>query len=121
MITKEAPANLINSFQAFTEGSIARNVDKVIVAGGFIRAYYAEEKPADLDLYFRNEQDLQATFAELEYAGWELVTDTGMSMTMKKGNKVVQLVSYIYGEPEDIISKFDFTVCSAAMIINPTI
>lgn len=118
MLNKSAPNNLVKMFLWFTDHSISEEVESIIIAGGFIRAYYAGENPSDLDLYFRNNTDLLKTESELERNGWVNSFETDRAKTMKKDGKLIQLISYIYGEPDEVINLFDFTVCCAAMTLK---
>lgn len=118
MIYKNAPEKLMKSLQVYVEHSIVANIEDIIVAGGFIRAYFAGEKPSDLDLYFKDNTDLLKTKSELETFGWVEVFKTDRAVTVKKNENLIQLISYLYGEPEEIINLFDFTICCASMTIT---
>jgi hypothetical protein len=118
MINKEAPEKLIKALSYYTNHSINKNIEKIIVAGGFIRSYYAGENIADLDLYFREKGHLQETLLELTDNGWIETFKTDRAISLRKDEKIIQLISYAYGEPDEIINIFDFTICSAAMTIT---
>lgn len=118
MINKNAPEKLIKSLQSYSEHSIVKNIENIIIAGGFIRAYFAGENPSDLDLYFKNNEELLKTKVELGDGGWVEVWKTDRATTLKKNEKLIQLISYIYGEPEEVINLFDFTICCASMTIT---
>lgn len=118
MVEKEAPNKLIISLEVYSGFSITKNIEKIIVAGGFIRAYFAGEKPSDLDLYFRNNIDLLSVKSELEGKEWSEVFKTDRAITLKKDGKLIQLISYVYADPSEVIDLFDFTICCAAMTVT---
>lgn len=116
MIQKLAPKTLLNSVHWFCPE--IESIELPIVAGGFIRAYYAGERPSDLDLYFRNEKDLNTVLAELQAKSWAVRFESDRAITLLKDNKMVQLIKFVYAEPAVIIENFDFTICCAALTMN---
>lgn len=118
MLEKDAPGKLMIALEVYSNHSIVKNIEKIIVAGGFIRAYFAGERPQDLDLYFRNNIDLLSLKSELEGKDWLEVFKTDRAITLKKDDKFIQLISYVYGEPSAVIELFDYTICCAAMTIT---
>ena len=113
MISREAPLGLLNSVAAWCPE--VYGIKGAIVAGGFIRAYYAGEKPADLDLYFKSKIQNGVACEVLKEAGWEQVFKTDRATSFNKDGKVVQAISYLYGDAGEILQGFDFTICSAAL------
>lgn len=111
MIKRKAPQALCNSTLAWCPDL----PDNAIIAGGFIRAYFAGETPSDLDLYFCNEDDATKAVTALKTKGWVVVTETSRAVTFKKDGKVVQVIMCLLGEPEEILQAFDFTICAAAL------
>jgi len=87
----------------------------VVIAGGFIRAYYAGEVPSDMDLYFETKDQCQEACTLLRNAEWKQVYETKEATSFTKNNKIVQVISFINGGAEEILSKFDFTVCQVAI------
>jgi len=116
VVIKAAPIGLINSILTFCP-EIANNISIPIIAGGFVRAYFAGERPSDLDLYFRNSQDLEIVLENLKENGWNIGFQTDRATSMVKNGRLVQLISIVYGDPSHVIELFDFTVCSAAVIL----
>jgi hypothetical protein len=109
-----APQNLMNSVLYWCPE--LRNVLKLsIIAGGFIRAYYAGEKPNDLDLYFRSEVDFERVYEELNSQGWENQFETERAISLVKDGKLVQLIRVMYGTPAEVLDCFDYTVCTVAL------
>jgi hypothetical protein len=116
MIIKEAPASLVRSVLAWCPD--VEGMTGAIIAGGFIRAYYAGEFPNDMDIYFEEEKYLTSACKLLEESGWEKIGETDRAMTFRQNDKRVQCIGVIYGKPEEIINAFDFTVCSAALTMG---
>lgn len=117
MITRDCPIGLINAIRHWCPD--IKSIELPIFAGGFIRAYFAGETPSDLDIYFRNEGDLNKVQDELKSAGWENVFETERAITLKKNSKLVQLIKFVYAGPIDLLNNFDFTICCASAFIVP--
>jgi len=116
-IELEAPKALINS--ALYWCPQLKDMEGTIIAGGFIRAFYAGEQPADLDLYFRSEDDYTDALDILDSNDeWKEVFHTDRAVSYKRNNKKLQAISFYYGNPEDVIKGFDFTVCAAALTLE---
>ncbi|MBO8169317.1 MAG: hypothetical protein H0Z35_09070 [Thermoanaerobacteraceae bacterium] len=116
MVSREAPFALQNSIQAWLPGF--DELQGAIVAGGFIRAYYAGETPSDMDLYFETEECFAQAYEKLIEWEWKEVAFTDRAVTFVKDGKTVQLIKYIFGIPQEIIEAFDFTVCAIAVNIT---
>lgn len=113
MITKQAPQQLINAI--FYWCPQFASLTGAILAGGFLRAFYAGETPKDMDLYFESQEafDLARTILTPEN-GWTLKADTEFALSYNDSRgKAIQLIRFCYGNPEEIIKIFDFTVCCA--------
>lgn len=116
MIIKEAPEKLINScLKYFPE---IAEIEGAIVAGGFIRSYYAGEEISDMDIYFKTEKDFNNAGKSMDKYGWQLIGKTDRALTYTDGKNLVQLIGYVFGEPAEIVNAFDYTVCSAALIFK---
>lgn len=88
-----------------------------IIAGGSIASIFSEQKIKDYDVYFRNKEDFQKMFNILSNKkDIRLVYTTDCAETFKSENIIVQLIKIekLMGEPEDIINKFDYSVCMGA-------
>lgn len=86
-----------------------------VIAGGALRDYFMKEKVSDVDFFFKN----QEAFDHAKH-----ILDTGNVTSMWKndnciryqvGELKIDLVRSIFGDPEDIIRQFDFTVCCVAI------
>ncbi|MFA5531634.1 MAG: hypothetical protein WDA11_13320 [Thiohalomonadaceae bacterium] len=116
MIIRAAPRALVTSAIAWCPEIVKT---KGIIAGGFIRAYYAGEKPSDMDLYFEEEAALKSTQEMLLKNGWDKAAETDRAITLTKNGRAVQLIGFLYGLLYDILEEFDFTICVAALKLHP--
>lgn len=108
-----------------------------IIAGGCFKNIFNNEKVKDIDVFFRNETDWQSavdTFDEVTVGHKSLFDpeDDGLKESEAiftfhyendnvkaykhiKSGIVVELCRKIFGEPEDIIKQFDFTITKFTM------
>jgi hypothetical protein len=101
-------------------GAYEGPIVNAIIAGGWLRDFYAGDRPKDLDLFFENAEDLAAVESYLRTVGFreELKTDNAISFVGRGlfGRTVlVQLVTYRFDSPEGHLSGFDFTVSQCAL------
>lgn len=118
MDVRIAPESLTVSALAWCPEVV--EMDGHCIAGGFIRAYFAGEKPSDMDIYFTGEDKFAAARELLKENEWTEVSATDRAATMIKDKKAVQLINFLYGVGEEIIAEFDFTICAAAMTLQQT-
>lgn len=94
--------------------------DNAIVAGGCFKNIFYGEPIKDVDLYFRNEAD----FNEAIQRANKLVED-GVYRFIYRTKKLecyfdtvskirLEFINSIFGQPEEVIDKFDFTVTKFA-------
>lgn len=84
------------------------------VAVGFFKDFYLGKKIKDIDLYFQNHTAFERTAMLLKAVGLEKKYTTDNVTLYSNGAFRVDCVSKIFGSPEEIIAKFDFTVCKFA-------
>lgn len=92
-----------------------------LIAGGFIREYFTGGCPSDMDLYFRNEDCFNLSKQIIDESKlYDVAFDTSRAITYKnkEGNNPVQLVKYLYGQPETILSDFDFIMCMGGLDVT---
>lgn len=95
---------------------------QAIVAGGFIRSFYDDSEPKDVDLFFRSARSLVRVARELMRNGWYVAKTSDANAraypnaeALKAGGLYFNLVGSLgYGEPAEIINRFDFTCCQFA-------
>lgn len=86
----------------------------VIIAGGCINSIFNNKDINDIDVYFRNDDDLIGVVAEVYDSNW-ILAHTKKATLFKKGDKLVQLIHFKrFNTPQDIFDTFDFTVCMGA-------
>lgn len=110
----DAPSALVTSIEVWCPEIDA--LKDPIIGGGFIRAYYAGERPADMDLYFQLEADAKAAVTTLKAASWKQVVKTPRAVTLRKNDRVIQVITFVTGTPDEVLDEFDFTVCKAAAV-----
>jgi hypothetical protein len=117
-VERDAPKALVNSAMHWCPE--LKDLEGVVIAGGFVRAFFAGEKPADLDLYFETEDNYTDALDALEEAGWREVFKTDKAVSYKQGHHKTQAIAYYFGDPQTVIQGFDFTVCAAALTLTVT-
>lgn len=90
---------------------------KGFIAGGCFKNLFSGEKIKDIDVFFKSEADWNAAveyfesedefFFYYESKNVKAFKDSGTGI-------VVELVRSVFGEPEDVLSKFDFSVTKFA-------
>ena len=97
-----------------------RQLDKYLVghkgciAGGVFKNIFNNEKYKDVDIFFEKERDwYEATvyFQTNEEYVLQYENSKVKAYRNKNTNVIVELIRFIYGTVEEIVSKFDFTVC----------
>jgi hypothetical protein len=85
-----------------------------IVAGGAIRAIFANEYISDIDVFFNAGSDINAFSAKILELGYKSVFESPAAHTFSNGVFTVQAIKVIYGNASEIINQFDYTVCMGA-------
>lgn len=74
------------------------------IAGGYVRDLLRNKRYKDIDFYFKSKEAMDLLLPHIEKAGYR---------KSKNGTYVkddIQFITMIYGDPESVINKFDFTV-----------
>jgi len=100
-----------------------RQLDKYLighkgyVAGGVFKNIFNKEKFKDVDIFFERKEDWHEA-NDYYKKNDEYVTAYSNNKVQAyrntKTNVVVELINFIYGKPEEVVSKFDFTVVKFA-------
>lgn len=85
-----------------------------MIAGGAVRSVFAGEKISDYDMYFRdygNSRDFLLYMSESD--DFKLVFSTELAQTFSDGKITIQVITMqdMTCDPEELLSKFDFTIC----------
>ncbi len=114
---RTAPASLIREAMDWFP-YIARI--KGIIAGEFIRAHYAREECAMLDIFFGSEQDLKDAEKILTEKKWEKIStrysdpECESAFTSDTG-RIIRLIGFSYKSAFHVLQAFDFTIHVAAL------
>lgn len=85
--------------------------EKLFVAGGFIRACVANEKPADVDLFCPT-KDMAELYARR--MGGRMVTTDNAHTVLGVASLPIQFIhKWTFDKPADVIPSFDFTIAKA--------
>lgn len=87
------------------------------VAGGALRDFFSTGYPRrDIDLFFHDQSNFDVIKRELvEYKKTPIVFENANVLSVSFNDHKLDLVKKFFNSPEDTISEFDFTVCSAAV------
>lgn len=110
---KSGPENLfaLRQLDKFMEGH------KGFVAGGCFKNLFSGERIKDIDVFFESSTDWFDACTELDLSEdfEEAYTSENVNgYRHKQSGTVVELVRSVFGTPEEILSKFDFTVVKFA-------
>ena len=85
------------------------------VAGGFFKDYFSGKKPKDIDLYFKDSESASMTEKAIANSGATKIF-VSESVTRYKNKLItIDVVTKLFGTPEEIIAEFDFTICKFAV------
>lgn len=91
------------------------------VAGGCFKNLFNGEKVKDIDMFFRSKEDylnaLDVFSKDEEYRKY-YDNKKVQAFVNKHTGVVVELIKYKFGEPEEVIKDFDFTITKVAYINN---
>ena len=90
----------------------------VWVAGGSVRAWFASERIYDIDLFFSDEAIRNFALKYILEKGGELVYENGNVDKVKYNDHIFDFCKKYYGDAEDCISEFDYTVSQAAVTVD---
>lgn len=86
------------------------------IAGGAFKQVILGEKPKDLDIFFRNSVDYKVAVDHYEALGFKKLyeNENCVSYVDKDTGAHFELIKAIFGEPEEVLESFDFTVSKFA-------
>jgi len=110
-IVKNAPANfmVLNQLNPFLAGT------KGFVAGGVFKNIFTQTPFRDVDVFFRSEADFNEADRDFEdIQNLELIYENDKVRAFRKNGVRVELIRHTFGEPQDLLTNFDFTITKFA-------
>lgn len=97
----------------------AQSIDCWIAGGAALALYTGNLNIKDWDLFFKSYNHLEQAKEVFERLGFKQISVSEWSITLRKSNVDIQLVTrFYYQTHEDIFNKFDFSVCCFAIKKN---
>lgn len=91
---------------------------KVFLAGGFIRAMIAGEKPSDIDLLCSTTEmcfNLSDELEEEREGFYQIKTKNALTIVRNHHIPVQIITRWLYDDPEKLLNEFDFTIAQAVI------
>jgi hypothetical protein len=88
--------------------------NEAFVAGGFFKDVFSGKEAKDIDVFFNSEDaEIKAVekFRKSSVYEEEYTSPKSVGFRHKPSGVLVDLITYRYGTPQEIIDSFDFTVC----------
>jgi len=103
--------DLINLFGGFVAGGCFKDYAE----GGCFKDYAEGNKPKDVDLFFTDEDSFYKAKEAAKKMGCkqEYVNENATRFIVH--GQAVEFIKTLFGDPESVIRKFDFTVCKFAL------
>lgn len=96
---------------------------RVYIAGGFIRSIVSNEQVNDIDLFVgtvEEAENLANVLSKRSDGNTSRVWRSDNAFTVRGIGLPVQIIHrWLFSTPESVADSFDFTVCCAAMFLNP--
>jgi len=89
--------------------------DKVVLAGGYIRARIAGEKPSDIDMFTKTPERAELYARRLAGDYKRIVETDNAYSVIGKGLTVQFIKKWVYDRPCDVLGSFDFTIARACI------
>jgi hypothetical protein len=92
-------------------------LNNAFIAGGALTCIFQDKEPNDIDIFFKSNMiEYFEVFRMWLNSYGIILLETDNAVTGQYYKNSIQLIkpSCMYGTPEDVISKFDFTICMAA-------
>lgn len=90
--------------------------NNIVLAGGYIRARITGEKPSDIDMFTKTAEAAELHAGRLAANGRGRIINTDNAYSVVCRGLTVQFIKkWVYDNPADIVSSFDFTIARAAM------
>lgn len=86
------------------------------ISGGCFKNIFNDQKVKDVDIFFRNEKDFKEAldlFTKSKKYKVKYENDNCNAFIDLEKNITIELIKKSFGQPEELISKFDFTIVQA--------
>ncbi len=94
--------------------SLLRHEQRLFVAGGFIRACIANERPSDIDIFSPNKDIAELCARTLAGKKYDFLPTDNAFTVFGKGRLSVQFIhKWTFENPADVLPSFDFTIAKA--------
>lgn len=88
------------------------------IAGGAFKDILNNKTPRDIDIFFHNEKDYNQAVKKFKKYLFLYENDNCISFKDPKKGIQIELIKSIFGSPEEIISKFDFSITQFALFFE---
>lgn len=87
-----------------------------IIAGGCFTQLFLGNKPNDIDVFFKNENQMNIAVSRIKNnSNFKITFENDYVLNSFKNNQKIQLIKkYFFENPEDILQSFDFTIVKFA-------
>ena len=92
-----------------------------VIAGGAVRAVFANEYISDYDIYFKSSEDMTSFLKKMAETDFTKSYSTDLAKSFTKEDTKIQVIimpDLICQDPKDIINQFDYSVCMGAYDID---
>lgn len=90
--------------------------NQLFIAGGFIRACIANEKPSDIDIFSQDKVSAELFATVLKGKLYQFLETDNAFTVYGKGRLSVQFIhKWTFEKPSDVIPSFDFTIAKAVI------
>ena len=98
---------------------LKKKENKLFVAGGFIRACIANEKPSDVDIFSASKDFAELCARTLSEGKYTLLETDNAFTVYGKGRLSIQFIhKWSFEKPKNVIPSFDFTIAKAVIWFN---
>lgn len=102
--------NILHNYKISDAVAMLPENYRVYIAGGACLSAFTESKVNDADLYVNDWRAVCLLLHALTKIGYKEVNKSINCTTLMSGTRMVQVIHKFFGEPEDILREFDFTI-----------
>ena len=119
---KYSTRNLLNYSQLIKYTELL--TDGSFIAGGCFKNIFNNEEVKDVDIFFVDQESFNEGESHyLSKVGWEKIyeTDNAVGFENTKDNLKIELIKKVFGQPGDILERFDFSIVKVALFKNTSL